>query len=138
VSQCPLSTGRAACMQLLSAGLQQVGSGQMGSSPAASASNTRITTHWCRTTGTTEDAADGDTTQQLQPDAGAAGEAQRDEAKAAAVVAGQRQQLPLGVRNAAMAVPDGGGQPEDVLLYFGIIDILQVHPSHVADALYVC
>ena len=67
--------------------------------------------------------------QQLQPDAGAASEAQRDEAKAAAVVAGQRQQLPLGVRNAAVAVPDGGGQPEDVLLYFGIIDILQVRLS---------
>ena len=61
-----------------------------------------------------------------QPDAGAASEAKRDEAKAAAVVAGRRQQLPLGVRNPAVAVPDAGGQSDDVLLYFGIIDILQV------------
>jgi hypothetical protein len=65
---------------------------------------------------------------QLEAESDAASEAKRNEARAAAVVAGQRQQLPLGVRNAALAVPDAGGQPEDVLLYFGIIDILQVHP----------
>jgi hypothetical protein len=115
-------------VQLLSASVRLVKSGQMGCLPAASAINKRVPTRSCRTTGTTEDAADGDAAQPLGL-AGAAGEAQRAEAKAAAVVAGQRQQLPLGVRNAAMAVPDGGGQPEDVLLYFGIIDILQVHSS---------
>lgn len=132
-----VSTGRAACVQLLSASLRLVTSGRLGCLPAARASNTRVSTRWCRTTGTTEDAAGGDSAQQMQPDAGAAGKAQRDEAKAAAVVAGQRQQLPLGVRNSAMAVPDGGGQPEDVLLYFGIIDILQVR-SPQRDACSAC
>ena len=32
------------------------------------------------------------------------------------------------MRNGAVAIPNDGGPREDVLLYFGIIDILQARP----------
>lgn len=78
----------------------------------------------CRT-GDAEGGAAAGAAAQDSDDAGG-GVMKQVETAAGAVAAGQRHRLPLGVRNPGVAVPDAGGQPEDVLLYFGIIDILQV------------
>lgn len=53
---------------------------------------------------------------------------ERADTAAKAVAAGHKHRLPLGVRNPGLMLPNAGGGPEDVLLYFGIIDILQVGP----------